>query len=138
MSSLAIFKQHKSAVFLKHSKRSANAYSIRKLLIPTSSSPHPTHSSLCLGVASARSSLTSMPLSFRKATRNSSTLPSAQPRVKKAIKKSRFTTTRHLFASIYDLRHPIGASSSTTVSVAARRAQLSRRPKHFLVLVEAV
>jgi hypothetical protein len=87
MSSLAIFKQHKSAVFLKHSKRSANAYSIPRLAIPTSSSPHPTHSSLCLGVASAPSSLTSTPLYFRKATRNFSMLPSAQPRAKKAIKK---------------------------------------------------
>ena len=135
---LGIFKLDKLVVFLKLSKRSANAYSIRRLQIPTSLSLLPIHSSLCLVVDSAPSSSTSTPPSFRKATRNSSTLPSVLPKVKKVIKKLRFTTTKHLFASISDLRRPIGDCLSITVSVAVRPAQLLQRPKHSSVLVEAV
>ena len=138
MSFLGTFKLDKLVVFLKLSKRSVNVYSIRRLPIPTSLSPLPIHSSLCLVVDSAPSSSTSTPLSFRKATRNFSTLPSAQPKAKKAIKKSRFTTTKPLFVSTSDLRRRIGVCLSTTVSAAVKPAQLSQRPKPFSVPVEAV
>ena len=137
-SSLAMYKRLKSAVYPKLCKRSVRHSSTLKPRILTSSSPLLTPSSPFLVAASGPSSSTSTDLSFRRATRNSLTLPSAPPRAKKARKKSRFTTTRHLFASICDSRRHIGVSLCTTASAAVKRAQPLRQPRRSSEHVEAV
>ena len=136
MSSLATYKRLKSAVYPKLCKRSVRHSSILKPRIPTSSNPLLIPSSLFLVAALVPSSSTSTDPSFRRATRNSSTSPNAPPRARKARKKSRYTTTRHLFASICDLRLLIGVFLSTTVSAAVKRAQPLRRLRRCSERVE--